>query len=238
MKKEKISEHTIGRLSVYLRCLDDLADQKVKTVSSKGLAEQFNLNPAQIRKDLAYFGEFGVRGVGYYVEDLRHHLMKILGLNEHHRIAIIGMGNLGMALANYQGFNRNAFEIVALFDDHPDKVGTRLPSGLEIQSVSGLRDAIRKLRVNIVILTVPAHAAERVMQDVTEAGVRAVLNFAPVRLPKKSGVSIKYVDLTTSLESLSYSLANPGQDEGKSDFADLAGFDAGANGSGKRSADV
>ena len=100
MKTEKISELTTNRLSVYLRCLNELAVAGIETISSQALAEQFNLNSAQIRKDLAYFGEFGVRGVGYYVEELRHHLMKILGLTQKHRVAIVGLGNLGMALAD------------------------------------------------------------------------------------------------------------------------------------------
>ena len=226
MKTEKISDLTIGRLSVYLRCLNHLAASGVRTVSSKGLAERFNLKPAQIRKDLAYFGEFGVRGVGYYVEDLRRQLMKILGLNERHRIAIIGLGNLGMALANYRGFDRTAFEVVALLDDDPQKVGVEVPGGLVINSVSNINRIIKSLGVNIVIIAVPASAAENVIQDVMDAGVRAVLNFAPVRLMKRPGVNIKNVDLTTSLESLSYFLANPGHDVGQLEYVDLLEFDS------------
>lgn len=226
MKTEKISDLTIGRLSVYLRCLNHLAASGVRTVSSKGLAERFNLKPAQIRKDLAYFGEFGVRGVGYYVEDLRRQLMKILGLNERHRIAIIGLGHLGMALANYRGFDRTAFEVVALLDDDPQKVGVEVSSGLVIHSVSNIKRIIKNLGVNIVIIAVPASAAEHVMQEVLDAGVRAVLNFAPVRLMKRPGVNIKNVDLTTSLESLSYFLANPGLDVGQLEFVDLLEFDS------------
>ena len=226
MKTEKISDLTIGRLSVYLRCLNHLAASGVRTVSSKGLAERFNLKPAQIRKDLAYFGEFGVRGVGYYVEDLRRQLMKILGLNERHRIAIIGLGNLGMALANYRGFDRTAFEVVALLDDDPQKVGVELPGGLVIHPVSNINRIIKSLGVNIVIIAVPASAAENVMQEVMDAGVRAVLNFAPVRLMKRPGVNIKNVDLTTSLESLSYFLANPGHDGGQLEYVDLLEFES------------
>jgi redox-sensing transcriptional repressor len=128
MKTEKISELTTNRLSVYLRCLNELAGAGLETVSSQALAEQFNLNSAQIRKDLAYFGEFGVRGVGYYVNDLRQHLMQILGLTLDHRIVIVGAGNLGMALANYQGFNLNSFHIVALLDSDPAK--SELRSGV------------------------------------------------------------------------------------------------------------
>ncbi len=209
MKTEKISELTTNRLSIYLRCLNELEASGVETVSSQAMADQFNLNSAQIRKDLAYFGEFGVRGVGYYVEELRLHLMKILGLTETRRVAIIGLGNLGMALANYQGFNQGDFEIVALFDDDPAKIGVRTRSGMEIQGAQNIGEIIESEGIEIVIIAVPATAAERVLEQVTEAGVRAVLNFAPVHLNPRPGVKVKNVDLTISLESLSYFLANP-----------------------------
>ncbi len=209
MKTEKISELTTNRLSIYLRCLNELASNSVETISSQAMADQFNLNSAQIRKDLAYFGEFGVRGVGYYVEDLRRHLIKILGLSERRRVAIVGLGNLGMALANYQGFNQNSFEIVALFDADPAKAGMKTRSGLAVQSAQNIGEVIAGENIEIVIIAVPATAAEKVLEQVTEAGVRAVLNFAPVHLNPKPGVKVKNVDLTISLESLSYFLANP-----------------------------
>jgi redox-sensing transcriptional repressor len=230
MKTEKISELTTNRLSIYLRCLNELAAAGVETISSQSMAEQFTLNSAQIRKDLAYFGEFGVRGVGYYVEDLRQHLMKILGLTQKHRVAIVGLGNLGMALANYQGFNQYSFDIVALFDTDGAKIGQRVRSGLEIQSVEKLKETIGREQIDIVILAVPATTAERVLDEVAEAGVKAVLNFAPVHLHAKSGMKVKTVDLTISLESLSYFLANPVNDGGSSDFQDFMPPDAGSNG--------
>ncbi|HEX9918910.1 MAG TPA: redox-sensing transcriptional repressor Rex, partial [Pyrinomonadaceae bacterium] len=123
MKSEKISELTTNRLSVYLRCLNVLADAGVQTVSSKTLAEQFRLNPAQIRKDLAYFGEFGTRGVGYTVNDLRAHITNILGLDNAHRVGIVGAGRLGSALADYNGFTASNFAVVALFDNDPERIG-------------------------------------------------------------------------------------------------------------------
>src|SRR6267378_22251 len=141
---EQVSELTTNRLSIYLRCLNELDTGGVLTISSQALAEQFHLNAAQIRKDLAYFGEFGVRGVGYYVKELRQHLQQILGLNVERRIAIVGLGNLGLALANYQGFNRNTFRIVALFDDDQNKIGTHAPSGLEILSTERLAEIIER----------------------------------------------------------------------------------------------
>ena len=212
MKTEKISELTTNRLSVYLRCLNELAAAGVAAVSSKAMAEQFNLNSAQIRKDLAYFGEFGVRGVGYNVEELRNHLTKILGLTAKRKVAIVGLGNLGTALANYHGFNQGNFEIAGLFDDDPAKIGSRTRAGLEIQSTQKLSEAIQRQGIEIVIIAVTAAAAERVLENVTNAGVRAVLNFAPVHLNPRPGVKVKNVDLTISLESLSYFLANPSAD--------------------------
>lgn len=212
MKTEKISELTTNRLSVYLRCLNELAAAGVAAISSKAMAEQFNLNSAQIRKDLAYFGEFGVRGVGYNVGELRNHLTKILGLTAKRKVAIVGLGNLGTALANYHGFNQGNFEIAGLFDDDPFKIGNRTRIGLEIQSTQKLAEGIQREGIEIVIIAVTASAAERVLEEVTNAGVRAILNFAPVHLNPKPGVKVKNVDLTISLESLSYFLANPSAD--------------------------
>lgn len=209
MKTEKISELTINRLSIYLRCLNELAAAGLRTVSSQALAERFNLNSAQIRKDLAYFGEFGVRGVGYYVEDLRQHLRNILGLTIPHRVAIVGLGNLGLALANYQGFQQDSFTIAALFDVDSAKIGKQVEGGLTVQGIERLGEVIRQEGIDMVILTVPASAAESVLEAVTEAGVRAVLNFAPVHLNVRPGGKVKTVDLSISLESLSYFLANP-----------------------------
>src|SRR5512133_1753261 len=126
---EQVSELTTNRLSVYLRCLNELDADGVQTISSQGLAERFHLNAAQIRKDLAYFGEFGVRGVGYYVKELRRHLRQILGLDRRLRVAIIGAGNLGLALADYPGFRQEGFEIAALFDTVREKIGQESRSG-------------------------------------------------------------------------------------------------------------
>ncbi len=209
MKTEKISELTTSRLSLYLRCLDELAGEGVGRISSKAMAEQFALNSAQIRKDLAYFGEFGVRGVGYSINDLRRQLRQILGLNVNRKVAIVGAGNLGLALATYGGFNVNGFHIVGIFDNDPEKIGQATRSGLTIQDANNLRTAIKNQLVEIVVLAVPAIIAEQVFEDVTSAGVRAVLNFAPVRLQPQAGVKIKNVDFSISLESLSYFLAQP-----------------------------
>lgn len=210
MKSEKISELTTNRLSVYLRCLNRLAAEGIKTVSSQSLADQFNLNSAQIRKDLAYFGEFGVRGVGYFVEELRQHITKILGLDSAHRVGIIGAGRLGTALANYNGFAKSNFTVVALFDNDREKIGRRSGEGeILIYDVKKIERVVREAAIDVAVIAVPARVAQRVLNQVMAAGVKAVLNFAPVRLRTRLDVKVKNVDLTISLESLSYFLARP-----------------------------
>jgi len=210
MKSEKISELTTARLSIYLRCLNTLHSAGIKTISSQSLAEQFNLNSAQIRKDLGYFGEFGVRGVGYYVEDLRDHITKILGLDNPHRVGIVGAGRLGTALANYNGFERSNFTVVALFDNDAQKIGKRIGEGkVLVHDVEKIAEIIRAEAIDIVVISVPARVAQKVLNQVMSAGVKAVLNFAPVSLQSRRGVKVKTVDLSTSLESLSYFLASP-----------------------------
>jgi redox-sensing transcriptional repressor len=210
MKSEKISELTTNRLSVYLRCLNMLAAAGIKTVSSQALADQFNLNSAQIRKDLGYFGEFGVRGVGYFVEDLRLHITKILGLDKPHRVAIIGAGRLGTALANYNGFVKSNFTVVALFDNDREKIGRRIgEAGALVHDVKKIARVVRDCEIDVAVIAVPGRVAQRVLNQVMAAGVKAVLNFAPARLQARLDVKVKTVDLTTSLESLSYFLARP-----------------------------
>jgi redox-sensing transcriptional repressor len=210
MKSEKISELTTNRLSVYLRCLNKLAAAGIKTVSSRSLAEQFNLNSAQIRKDLAYFGEFGTRGVGYTVDDLRAHITKILGLDTAHRVGIVGAGHLGSALANYNGFTASNFAVVALFDNDRERIGQTVgDAGVKIHDVRRIARVVREERIDVCVIAVPARSAQRVLNQVMSAGVKAVLNFAPARLDSRPGVKLKTVDLTLSLESLSYFLARP-----------------------------
>ncbi len=210
MKSEKISELTTSRLSVYLRCLNTLHTAGIKTISSQALAEQFNLNSAQIRKDLGYFGEFGVRGVGYYVDDLREHITKILGLDRPHRVGIVGAGRLGTALANYNGFGRSNFAVVALFDNDRQKIGRRIGDAkIAVNDVDELANAISDQAIDVIVIAVPAKAAQKVLNQIMSAGIKAVLNFAPVSLTSRRGVKVKTVDLTTSLESLSYFLSQP-----------------------------
>lgn len=210
MKAEKISELTTNRLSVYLRCLNALAAEEIKTVSSENLANRFHLNSAQIRKDLAYFGEFGVRGVGYYVEDLRETLIKILGLDAEHRVGIVGAGRLGTALADYYGFKRSNFNVVALFDTEREKIGQRIGNAdVLIHDFRDFASVVKSEKINVVVIAVPAEFAKTVYDEITAAGIKAVLNFAPSPLEAKQNIKVKTIDLTISLESLSYFLAQP-----------------------------
>lgn len=214
MKVEKISELTTNRMSVYLRCLNELALEGANTVSSEGLAKRFHLNSAQIRKDLAYFGEFGVRGVGYYVDDLREHLTKILGLNTKHCVAIIGAGRLGTALADYYGLTQTNFTVAAMFDADKNKVGQKI-GAVEIFDIKDFARIVKKDKIDVAVIAVPAPVAQNVLAQVMKAGIKAVMNFAPTPLKVEGDVKMKTVDLTISLESLSYFLAQPTNSNGK-----------------------
>lgn len=207
-ERETISELTTGRLSVYLRCLTFLEAQGQKTVSSHEMAERFHLNSAQIRKDLACFGEFGTRGVGYDVSRLKQNLVQTLGIDRTRNIIIAGAGNLGMALADYAGFNSNGFHIVALVDEDVAKIGRSSRAGIPVLAWDGLRDIVRRNRVEIGIIAVPAEGAQAVYDTFADAGIRAILNFAPIQIRLREGVKVKSVDLRINLESLSFHIKN------------------------------
>jgi len=210
---DQISELTTNRLSVYVRCLSELDARGVQTISSQALAEQFRLNAAQIRKDLAYFGEFGVRGVGYYVRDLKRHIRQILGLDRSLRVAIVGAGNLGLALADYPGFKNEGFEIVALFDASVAKVGQQSKGGVTIH---GMRDMKRLgRRIDIAVIAVPVASAQTVADQIVGLGIKAILNFTPASLTVPPDVKVKSVDFTVSLESLSFYLASGAPSNGR-----------------------
>ena len=204
---EQVSEQTTNRLSLYLRFLNELDAGGVRTVSSKVLAAKFDLNAALVRKDLSHFGDLGVRGVGYVVQDLKQRLRQILGLNRRLNVAIIGAGNLGFALADYPGFRQDGFRIVALFDTLREKVGRRSKSGIPIHDIRELEAVADKECITIGVIAVPAVSAQLVVNIVVDAGIKALLNFSPgaIRVPR--GVKLKSVDLTVSLESLSFHLA-------------------------------
>jgi redox-sensing transcriptional repressor len=206
----KIPEMTIRRLSVYTRCLLQLEEDGVKTISSQELADRFSLNSAQVRKDLAYFGEFGVRGIGYYVSGLKAELQRILGLDREWAVALVGFGNLGSALFHYKGFARQGFRIAVVIDDDPAKVGREIESVPIVPS----RDMAREIKargVQIAIVAVPPEAAQTVTEQLVAAGIKAVLNFAPTRLRVGREVRLKNVDLSIELETLSFYLAKGGR---------------------------
>jgi len=197
---------TIHRLSVYTRCLFQLEEDGVKTISSQEMADRFNLNSAQVRKDLAYFGEFGVRGIGYYVAGLKAELQRILGLDRPWPVVLVGFGNLGSALFHYKGFGRQGFRIAAIVDDDPAKVAREVDSVPIVQS----RDMAREVKsrgIQIAIVAVPGEAAQDVSDKLVTAGIRAILNFAPARLKVPREVRLKNVDLSIELETLSFYLA-------------------------------
>tara|TARA_B100001123_G_scaffold371303_2_gene434381 strand:+ start:712 stop:1353 length:642 start_codon:yes stop_codon:yes gene_type:complete len=204
---EQVSEQTTNRLSLYLRFLNKLDADGVRTVSSKVLAAEFDLNAALIRKDLSRFGDFGVRGVGYVVKDLKQRLRQILGLDRRLNVAIIGAGNLGLALADYPGFRQDGFRIVALFDTLDAKVGRESRSGVRIHHIEDLKRVARREGITIAVIAVPAGVAQTVVNTVVEASIKAVLNFSPGSLRVPRDVKLKSVDFTVSLESLSFHLA-------------------------------
>ena len=207
-EREVVSELTTGRLSVYLRCLTFLENQGQKTVSSHEMADRFHLNSAQIRKDLACFGEFGTRGVGYDVSRLKSHLVTELGIDRTRNVIIAGAGNLGMALADYAGFNTNGFHIVGMIDSDPRKAGRTSRAGIPVFEAARLPELVRKNRVEIGIIAVPAEHAQAVYDTFVEAGLHAILNFAPTQLRLRPKVKVRSVDLRINLESLSFHLKN------------------------------
>jgi redox-sensing transcriptional repressor len=197
---------TIRRLSVYTRCLLQLEEDNVKTISSQELAERFNLNSAQVRKDLAYFGEFGVRGIGYYVTGLKNELQRILGLDRTWPVVLVGFGNLGSALFHYKGFGTQGFKIAAIVDDDPAKVAREV----DAVPILASRDIAREMKtrgIQIAIVAVPSESAQTVADQLVAAGIRAILNFAPARIKVPRDVRLKNVDLSIELEPLSFYLA-------------------------------
>lgn len=206
-RPEGVPEATSERLSLVLRALRALEAQGVHTVSSYQLAERFAMNPAQIRKDLAQFGEFGVRGVGYRVADLKLKLKQLMGLERTRVVAIVGAGNLGQALADSRNFNVDGFKVAALFDVDGRKIGSRSRTGVPILDISELGAAVESLHVEIGVLAVPAEAALEAARLLAAAGVPALLNFAPVSVPPVHGTFVRNVDLTFFLENLSFQLA-------------------------------
>lgn len=206
-RPDGVPEATSERLSLVLRALRALEAQGVHTVSSYQLAERFGMNPAQIRKDLAQFGEFGVRGVGYRVADLKSKLKQLMGLEKNRIVVIAGAGNLGQALADSRNFNVDGFRVAALFDVDGRKVGSRSRTGVPILDMAELPEKAAELAADIGVIAVPAETALDVGRLLATSGVPAVLNFAPVSVPRLEGTFVRNVDLTFFLENLSFQLA-------------------------------
>lgn len=195
---------TVQRLPIYLSCLERLpADQE--RVSSDELAVLAGVTPAKVRKDLSYLGSFGVRGVGYEIDHLRFQIRIELGLEEEWPVVIVGAGHLGKALARYDGFVDHGFDVVGLFDIDPAKIGSKL-DGLVVEPLSDLKRSIRTRGATIGIVTTPAAAAQETAEVLGAAGIRSILNFAPVVIKPPEGVDVRRVDLSTELQVLSFYL--------------------------------
>jgi len=206
LKVYKIPEATVMRLSIYSRYLYQLMGEGGETISSGEIAHGVGVSSAQVRKDLAYFGEFGTRGVGYKVEELYGHLMKILGLDRNWNIIIIGAGKLGSALALYRGFADRGFSISAILDVDPDRIGDKL-GAVEVEKLELLDKRVKESNVNIGVVTVPAGVAQDVTDKLVNAGVKAILNFSPRVLRVPNDIILRNVDLSVNLEVLSFNLA-------------------------------
>lgn len=206
MKVQKIPETSIGRLSVYSRYLTRLIQKGVITISSGQIAEGVGVSPAQVRKDLAYFGEFGTRGVGYNVKDLHRQILKILGLTSEWPVVLVGAGHLGAALCQYKGFTERGFRIVGIFDSDPQKVGQML-GDKEILSMAQLQDVVKAEKATIGIIAVPGDYAQEIVNQLTEIGIKAILNFAPQALNVPEDVELRNIDLAVNLEVLTFKLS-------------------------------
>ena len=202
---EKIPPAVVRRLSLYSRVLTALEMNNVEKISSKELAEHLGLNSAQVRKDLAYFGQFGVPGFGYYVSDLRSNLKRILRTDREVQVILVGVGNLGSALAAYGGFGRQGFRISMAFDADRRKAGS-MRGNIEVHHVDDLETHLAENPADIAVLAVPAEACQSVADRLVKAGITGILNFVPQRISAPKHVKVHYVDLAIEMESLSYYL--------------------------------
>jgi redox-sensing transcriptional repressor len=203
VRERPIPEATVGRLPVYLRALVEMAEQGSGTVSSEELADAAGVNSAKVRKDLSHLGTYGTRGVGYDVAYLIHQIRRELGLTQHWPVVIVGVGNLGHALANYRGFGERGFRVVALADADRGKVGERV-NGLVVRHVDDLPEIVREEDVAIGVICTPATAAQEVAERMVEAGIQSILNFAPSVITVPGSVSVRKVDLSIELQILAF----------------------------------
>ncbi len=205
--KKRITQVVVARLSTYNRALDELDRENVEIISSGELGERTGYSAAQIRKDLSFFGEFGQVGKGYYVKELKDAISQILGLDRTWNVALVGAGNLGSALLAYPGFVERGFKIVAVFDNDLRKIGKKWED-VVLQDISEMQEKIKKENIQIGIIAVPAKTAQQVANMLVLGGIRAILNFAPVRVIVPEGVELRSAELSSELECLSYFLTN------------------------------
>ena len=203
----RIADSTVRRLSLYLRFLEESAQRGVVTISSDELARRGGTTSAQVRKDLSFFGSFGKRGLGYSVPELTESLREILGLRRDWQVIIVGAGKIGTALAQYRGFRQRGFHVKAVYDRDPKKIGTKWDA-LTVRDMEDLEHDIAKERPDIVVLTTPGDEAQKVVDRLVKAGIRALLNFAPVQLQVPPDVTLKNVNMAMELEGLSFALTN------------------------------
>lgn len=207
LAKKRISESTIHRLSMYYRALSLLQKENYETVSSKELAKREKLTPAQVRKDLSFFGSFGTRGLGYPVAELKNQIAGILGLDRAWRVALVGVGNIGSALVSYKEFSKQGFQIVKLFDNDQRKIGSN-HKGIVVSDIRNLETELRDAKIEMVVLAVPATVAQYIVDDVIKGGIKAILNFAPVNLRVPEDVYLRNENMSMELEFLSFALVN------------------------------
>lgn len=212
MRKSKIPEAAIKRLPVYLRVLQDAIASEIQIISSSELAERTGFSPEQIRKDLAYFGAFGTRGVGYDTALLSRRISRILGLHQGVKAALVGAGHLGYALSRYSQSRHKDVTIAAIFDVSPQKVGTEI-MGIEVNHVSDMAQVCRERGIKIGIIAVPASEAQQSGELLAEAGIEAILNFAPAKLRLPPEIFVQNIDLTIELQSLAYYTSASSEDE-------------------------
>ena len=205
--KKRISESTIRRLSLYFRALSVLDKEGIQTISSKELAHREKLTPAQVRKDLSFFGSFGTRGLGYPVRELRAQIASILGIDRVWKVALFGVGNIGSALVSYKEFTRQGFQIVKLFDNDQRKIGSN-HKGIVISDFRNMEQEMKESGVEIAIVAVPATVAQFIVDDIVAAGIKAILNFAPVNLRVPDDVYLRTENMSIELEYLSFALVN------------------------------
>jgi len=204
---KRIAESTVRRLSIYLRFLEEFEVRGATTVSSEELARRGGTTSAQVRKDLSFFGSFGKRGLGYSVPELSTALREILGLGREWRVVIIGAGKIGAALAQYRGFRQRGFNILAVYDSNPEKVGRTL-EGIEIRDMSRFEEDVAREQPEIAVIAIPGEGAQEVLDRIVRTGIKAVLNFAPVQLHAPADVTVKAVNMAMELEGLSFALSN------------------------------